>query len=412
MLSVYSSTFRSQPPHPLFRLTQLLEEPTAESHDRLNCNHTPMVTEIAGLSEQSAPLDSLGCPERHVLSTVQASGSEQALVPTSSLRLPRKRSSSLRDSLDSRGDGCGIVEHQEVMGLVLQEADSTTVEHTPLPLDATEPPESGKLKSMKVFSRSLDAMEPRKSGEFSSTKSSSRLLDAGEAPESGELSCTKSSSSPPEAREAPESEELSLTKVTADLLEPKDVSRGGELTAMKHFSSSPPEANKSTPGELSRAKDILDGREDKEFPPTNAPEVENGIKIVKPGEATAYAEGDQTVSEEARGNEEESEMFLGMEESALKKMRFDMNMIREDGEVIGHRSVACDEFNVSSGGDAGENRQETAKTETYKEAATGQVESEAQSESGSVCVSFVGVQNHWPCRVLSRNSFGVKLICE
>ena len=64
----------------------------------------------------------------------------------SPLNLPRKRNSSMRDSLEG---GVGWGSEQEMMGLVLQEADSTTIEHLSHTLDTRVCPEQEGFVSTK-----------------------------------------------------------------------------------------------------------------------------------------------------------------------------------------------------------------------------------------------------------------------
>ncbi len=108
------------------RLAQLLEEATPEvnsrsSHQNHTPNHTPTEVKNAELAEQKlSPEESKSDPET---------------TPPRIFGLPRKRSSSLRDSMEVEESGRGSVgEEQEVMGIVLQEADSTTIEHASQPL--------------------------------------------------------------------------------------------------------------------------------------------------------------------------------------------------------------------------------------------------------------------------------------
>lgn len=126
----------------LFRLTQLLE---TEISDGANHNHTQNHTQ----NHTSTHADSPKFLEQSSITTAgndRVSPAEEQSVTdmaSHSFGLPRKRSASLRDSLDTAERGRGSEE--EVMGLVLQEADSTTIEHTSQPLDIGEPPELGEL---------------------------------------------------------------------------------------------------------------------------------------------------------------------------------------------------------------------------------------------------------------------------
>ncbi len=95
----------------------------------------------------------------------------------SSLHLQRKRNSSLRDSLEQNGGGGGGgVGEGEVMGLVLQEADSTTIEHLSHPIQ----PSSSSLEQVSVLASSYRNSDPGVGGGANKQGGSGQSLEVKE----------------------------------------------------------------------------------------------------------------------------------------------------------------------------------------------------------------------------------------
>lgn len=125
------------------RLAQLLEDATPQTQngsDHLDHtpnhththtpSHTPNHTPEEPKDADAADQDMSAEQETPLKLDNDSAKSEPETTPPRIFGLPRKRSSSLRDSMELEESGRGSKEEEEVMGLVLQEADSTTVEHT------------------------------------------------------------------------------------------------------------------------------------------------------------------------------------------------------------------------------------------------------------------------------------------
>lgn len=281
---------------PHFRLTQLLEQPTTEINGESNHNHTQNHTPTS-VDNSEVPMQFTDTPESSnciMLSTVDDIETDQSVTHTSSLGhgLLRKRSSSLRDSLDGCVRGRGK-EEEEVMGLVLQEADSTTLEH------ASHPPDVNKLPESQEPQPAL--RDPHIEGRG----------------ESGELPSTPSPTLS-DKREDPELEGLGSTEETGDSSKPH------ELT---------------TTVKVGGATTVKDG-------------VVGGATTVKDGVV-----GGATMDEQCDE---------GVQVTAAKKIKYVFEPPREDGEDF--RAVGGAEVEAAQ------------RKETYKEAATGQMESDTPSE--------------------------------
>ena len=243
-----------------------------------------MAIENAELTEQSGSLESALVGDSGTTAAGGGSETEQTQAALGN-GLPRKRTASLRDSLDSSGG----TEQQEVMGLVLQEADSTTIEHASQPPDGNEPSDLGDPSSTKQLSATPDAKD-------------SQVKENSDVPRH---------SSPPDNQQPP---------------------KLGGLGSSAEGS----------------------GDDKGSVEPTVSPE----------GESCKDTE------------------MCSMEETAAKKIKC-IGMTeppREDGEMVGHQDLTVP-GNEGSGMEMGGAEVEAIqKKETYKEAATGQMEMDTQSE--------------------------------